>query len=123
MDEDCSICGLELKDKYYHELNCGHKFHYECLMKSFMNNNNKNNYNNCPYCRKESGYLPIVNGLKKLVVGIHCENYQDFYDDNGNHKLKNKPCQYILKKGKNKGKECGKNCYLGYNYCKIHKPK
>ena len=37
MDEDCSICGLELKEKFCYELKCGHKFHYECLMKSFMN--------------------------------------------------------------------------------------
>ena len=123
-DEECSICGLELKDKYTYELNCNHKFHYECLMKSFMNTsklNNKNNKNNCPYCRSPCDYLPVVNGLKKLIVGVHFETVQEFTDENGILKLKNNSCQYILKKGKNKGNQCSKNCYLGYDYCKIHK--
>ena len=123
-DEDCSICGLELKEKFCYELNCNHKFHYECLMKSFMNIsklNNKNNKNNCPYCRSPCDYLPVVNGLKKLIVGVHFETVQEFTDENGILKLKNNSCQYILKKGKNKGNQCSKNCYLGYDYCKIHK--
>jgi len=34
--------------------------------------------------------------------------------------LKNKPCRGILKKGKRKGQECGKNCKLGYEYCGTH---
>ena len=29
-------------------------------------------------------------------------------------------CGFILKSGKNKGNPCGKNCVLGYGYCKIH---
>ena len=124
MSEECSICGLDLKDKYCHELKCGHKFHYECLMKSFSSipkTNKNNNYNNCPYCRSPSDYLPIVNGLKKLIVGVHFETVQEFSDENGFTKNKNNPCQYILKRGKNKGNQCGKNCYLGYDYCKVHK--
>ena len=36
-EEECAICGILLKDKYSYTLNCNHKFHYECLMKSFMN--------------------------------------------------------------------------------------
>ena len=122
-DEECSICGLELKDKYCQELNCNHKFHYECLMKSFMNTSklNKNNKNNCPYCRSSCDYLPVVNGLKKLIVGVHFETIQEFIDENGIIKNKNIYCQYILKRGKNKGNKCDKKCFLGYEYCKIHK--
>ena len=122
MDEDCSICGLELKEKFCYELKCGHKFHYECLMKSFVNIPKLNKMkNSCPYCRAPSDYLPVVNGLKKLTVGVHCATVQELSDENGILKLKNNPCQYILKKGKNKGNQCGKNCYLGYDYCKVHK--
>ena len=123
-DEECSICGLEFKYKYCYELNCNHKFHYECLMKSFINIsklNNKSNKNNCPYCRSPCDYLPIVNGLKKLIVGVHFETILEFTDENGISKNKNIPCQYILKRGKNKGKQCNKKCFLGYEYCKIHK--
>jgi len=122
MDEDCSICGLEFNEKFCYELKCGHKFHYECLMKSFMNITKINkSKNSCPYCRAPSDYLPVVNGLKKLIVGVHFETVQEFSDENGFTKNKNNPCQYILKRGKNKGNQCGKNCYLGYDYCKIHK--
>ena len=124
--EECSICGLELNEKYTHELSCGHKFHYECLMKTFAHTPKKSYgkkkvLNSCPYCRKDCDYLPVVNGLKKLIVGVHFETIQEFIDENGILKLKNNSCQYILKKGKNKGKQCDKKCFLGYEYCKIHK--
>tara|TARA_B100000963_G_scaffold312085_1_gene289340 strand:- start:221 stop:598 length:378 start_codon:yes stop_codon:yes gene_type:complete len=121
--EECSICGLELNEKYTHELSCNHKFHYECLMKTYTHTPKMNNGNHlsCPYCREKTGYLPIVNGLKKLIVGVHVGNYKEFYDENGNHKLKNKSCQHILTRGKNKGNQCSKNCFLGYDYCKTHK--
>ncbi len=119
IEEDCSICGLSITDKYCYELPCKHKFHYECLMKTFMKNPKLNNKNYCPYCRSESGNLPIVNGLKKILIGVHVNNYSEL----NTIKLKNEPCKYILKKGKNKGEKCGKNCFLGYDYCKIHTKK
>ena len=37
-EEDCSICGIPLKEKYTHSLQCNHKFHYECLLKTFTSN-------------------------------------------------------------------------------------
>ena len=30
---------------------------------------------------------------------------------------------YFKKRGKNKGCQCGKNCVLGYGYCKLHLEK
>ena len=30
---------------------------------------------------------------------------------------------YALTRGKNKGEACGKNCMLGYGYCKTHLEK
>ena len=32
-------------------------------------------------------------------------------------------CEFILSRGKNKGSPCGKNCSLGYGYCKTHLEK
>lgn len=127
-EEDCGICGLELSDKFSYTLNCGHKFHYECLMKSFNNisytiNSKKNNQ--CPYCRKNSECLPLVNGLKKVIPGVHCNINSSSIDDK-KQELKEKysqKCGYTLTRGKNKGEYCGKNCVLGYGYCKIHLEK
>jgi hypothetical protein len=125
-EEDCSICGLALKAKFPYTLKCNHEFHYECIMKSFMNTP-KSGYskakNCCPYCREKSDYLPIVNGLKRLTLGVHFATIEEFTDQDGFNKNNNTPCKYILKRGKNKGNECGKNCFLGYEYCKIHKDK
>ena len=72
-EEDCGICGLELSEKFSYELNCKHVFHYECLMKSFNNTSyNKKCSNICPYCRSNSPHLPLINGLKKVIPGVHC---------------------------------------------------
>lgn len=125
MSEECGICGLDLCDTFSYKLDCGHTFHYECLMKSFNNvsytiNKKKNNF--CPYCRKNSRHLPLVNGLKKVLPGVHCsisggeiEDKKELLKEKYSHK-----CSFTLKKGKNKGNPCGKNCILGYGYCKVH---
>ena len=36
VEEDCAICGIPLNEKYTHNLSCNHKFHYECLLKTFI---------------------------------------------------------------------------------------
>ena len=103
MSEECSICGLDLDDKYTHRLKCNHVFHYECLVKTFMSQPNKfgkNTGNTCPYCRVKVDYMPVVNGLKKMTVGVHCQRIQDV------HVLENTPCKFTLKRGKNKGNTC-----------------
>ena len=84
-EEECSICGINLSDKFKTELNCNHIFHYECLMKTFMNQSNYKHkkQNTCPLCRKNCGYLPIVNGLKKIIVGIHVENFLECSNNDG----------------------------------------
>lgn len=43
---NCSICLNNQKDKVIRQLNCGHKFHIECIDIWFEKNNN------CPLCRK-----------------------------------------------------------------------
>ena len=120
MTEECSICGLDLDEKYTHKLKCNHVFHYDCLLKTFLSQPNgfvKTKGNTCPYCRVKVDYLPIVNGLKKMTLGVHCQSPGNI------HAIENTPCKFILTRGKNKGKPCNKNCELGYDYCKIHKDK
>jgi len=125
--EDCGICGLSIDEKFSHTLKCNHTFHYECLMKSFQNINKykKNIYNYCPYCRKNSEYLPLANGLKKVVPNVHCINTTSNIKEK-KEELKNNysnRCEFLLTRGKNKGNSCGKNCILGYNTCKTHMGK
>ena len=117
LEEDCAICGLTLNEKYSHKLNCGHSFHYECLLKSF----NCSDHRFCPYCRKKCEYLPLINGLKRVLPGIHCKSASVIHTYNISLKENySKKCNHILKRGKNKGNECGKNCKLGYYICNDH---
>jgi len=124
MTEDCGICGLDLKEKYSHKLNCNHEYHYECLMKSFQNENkHKKEVNHCPYCRSKASYLPLVNSLKKVIPGVHCHSLGPTVKQNKELLKKdyNITCQHTLKRGKNKGDLCSKNSLLGYEHCKAHK--
>ena len=127
-EEDCGICGLELNDKFSYKLDCNHTFHYECLLKTFSNLSytiNNKYIIQCPYCRKDADYLPMVNGLKKVIPGVHCNIFGNEIDDK-KQELKEKysqKCGYTLMRGKNKGNECGKNCVIGYGYCKLHLEK
>ena len=113
-DETCNICGDLLKDSYTIKTICNHTFHYECLQKSLLHNYEKTN--NCPLCRQNIELLPVVNGLKKLIRGIHYTSEE--YKNELNYE--NKPCKHILKSGKNKGQPCNYNCKIGYKYCGKH---
>ena len=124
--EECGICGLEMKDKFPYQLSCNHEFHYECLMKSFQNTIKiKKESNHCPYCRNKAEYLPLVNGLRKVLPGVHCNNQIISINETKNILKKDYSvrCQHELKRGKNKGNNCNKNCILGYTYCKTHLKK
>ena len=66
----CDICADPQKDKLMYKLQCGHAFHYECIMKTFQCDR-KTNTNQCPLCRQPHGLLPIVNALPRLIYGIH----------------------------------------------------
>ena len=112
-DEICEICGDSHKEKYCISLKCDHIYHYECIQKTFTYDRKKENL--CPQCRKPSGLLPIVNGLPKLIKGIHFYNL-----DKGLPKVNNMKCVTILKSGKRKGCECNAKCMIGMNVCKRH---
>ena len=108
-DEDCAICGEPLTDKCFHELDCGHTYHYECILKTYTHNRVKTQ---CPLCRKNGGLLPLVNGLTKLQKYIH---YIDEYPEYTSSK-----CTTILKSGKRKGQTCDNKCMIGQTMCKRH---
>ena len=112
----CDICADPQKDKFMYQLNCGHSFHYECIMKTFQcSRKNSAQPNKCPLCRQVHGLLPIVNGLNKPIRGIHY-----VYTSKEIPKLNNIPCSTILKSGNRKGEACGCKCMVGMNICKRH---
>jgi len=110
----CDICGDAHKEKYTITLKCNHSYHYECILKSFMCDRKK--HNQCPLCRKSHGLLPLVNGLSKIVKGVHYINeYPVDYVQIS--------CPVMLKSGKNKGQGCGSKCMMGPEssaMCKRH---
>ena len=110
-DLTCDICGDAHKDKFMITLNCNHSFHYECVMKSFQCDK-KASGNNCPLCRQTHGLLPVVNGLPKLIRGIHYINAMPQHTQ--------VRCCELLKSGKRKGLPCGCKCMIGMNVCKRH---
>lgn len=108
--EDCAICGESINNKFSQKIECGHVYHYECIMKTFQYNKH-GNY--CPLCRKNGGLLPLVNGLNKLHKNIHyISQYPSDYSST--------PCSVIIKSGKRKGLPCGCKCMIGYSICKRH---
>ena len=110
----CNICGDRLGNLPIHTLECNHHFHYDCILKSFQTSQEYNNV--CPYCRHTIEKLPIVNGLKKLIRGIHyITEYEKVI-----YNYKNIPCQHVLKSGKNKGGLCNKNCIISSDCCGRH---
>lgn len=124
MDDICAICGDNITCRLSHKLNCGpkdqpHEFHYECLMKNSFNTPDKGI--KCPYCRINIGFLPLVNGLKKITPGIHCSPYFHDIQEKKKELIKYQvKCNHILTRGKRKNQLCGKNCKLGSNYCGLH---
>ena len=113
-EEECSICGDLLSTKFPIKLSCNHSYHYECIMKTFQTNQYTKTYNRkCPLCNGKADLLPIVNGLKAPLKGIH-------YIQEYPHDFQNQTCQHIMKSGKRKGGTCNKKCILGYQFCGYH---
>ena len=111
----CDICGDPHKLKYVQTLKCNHSYHYECILKAFLCDRKR--HNQCPLCRQSHGLLPLVNGLTKIVKGIH---YLNEYPVDYVQLLGYNSCQAILKSGKRKSQSCGSKCMLGFTMCKRH---
>lgn len=106
---DCNICGEPLSTKPSHTLDCNHCYHYECIQKTFIMFRKKCK---CPLCGQYSKGLPLVNGLPKLIKGIHYTDEPPEYES--------AKCEHLLKSGKRKGEKCGAKCGLGLDVCNRH---
>ena len=101
--EECPICYEEI----FHRKNafltdCGHVFHYKCIIDyDYMNIFNKNGVY-CPLCREDMGYyddmkdkykesnnifdkLDDFNSNIKLKFPKMCYNFNNYYNDNNKH--------------------------------------
>ena len=114
----CLISDEELKDDHI-TLKCNHSFNYESIFNEILNRKKSvTRYNStkikrwsilCPYCRNiQSGILPYKEGFQKV----------EYVNWPIRHSFNASKCEYLFKKGKNKGKQCGKIC-LG-THCKVH---
>ena len=107
-ENECLVCYDELTNENTVKLACGHKFHYDCIVDSYrMNTNHKQQ---CPYCRKNGGWLKLPFN-KKAYRYVHKEFYKQ--------KSMKIQCAAILKSGANKGFQC--KCQAKTNgYCGRH---
>ena len=112
-DNFCNICYSE-HDSSSVQLRCGHRYHYQCIKDSYKINNTKKP-RCCPYCRKDGGYLRVMDD-DKPEFGIHKE-FENNY----------KRCIGIIMSGIYKNTRCTSKCNLKdengnlTNYCKRHK--
>lgn len=113
----CLISDEPLLDNHI-KLLCGHSFNYEYLLNEIFQQKSKTSGRSChlrrdqiqcPYCRrKQTGIMPYSEGFPKYKY-VNWPMNLSF--------IKNK-CQYVFKRGKNKGKLCNKICTS--TFCKAH---
>lgn len=106
-------------DENHITLKCNHSFNYNYILQEVKSNKKKGTrYNStyvkkwsiqCPYCRNiQNGILPYRDTYEKIKY-VNWPPKQCFIKYE---------CMHIFKRGKNKGKKCGKiSCD---KYCKLH---
>ena len=126
MTNICPICHENINNNEC-TLLCGHKYHYNCILMEFKHNYKRvvGYKNRCPYCRQAGGFLKL-NKNTIPIEGIHIE-YNEFVKFKVNNdiiNLKNfldtTKCIYIMKSGKNHGKQCTNNNSTNNDFCKRH---
>ena len=116
MSDICYICGDELSNKYIHDLDCSHRFHYDCIVKSFKASNNRK----CPICRNDSSILPMVNCCNGPYINIHYDYSSSLKDIDNLNNYNHVKCDHVISRGKNKGNLCNKRCVIGFYKCINH---
>ncbi len=116
VESDVCLISHEPLTNYQIELDCEHKFNYDCIFNEMVGQNTGiHKYKKeCPYCRTNiNGVLPYCEGYKKV--------------DRVNHppsrvmkRYKKKKCHYILTSGKNKGNCCTRFAIFPKDLCKMH---
>jgi hypothetical protein len=109
----CNICCTNMiKGDIVVKLLCNHYYHYECILENYRNAKKK--VRECPYCRSEGGWLPLMENMKP-ELHIH----QEYFKKKCMTKCK---CPAKLVSGYKKGKKCGNPGYKNYGgYCGKHK--
>ena len=80
--EKCSIC----LEKIYHKSNailsdCGHSFHYSCIMKNDNYCWGKNNWGNCPNCRQYIGEYEYLKNIYRNDSKYILDKLENFWDN------------------------------------------
>ena len=68
----CEICDCKMDLNKSVKLECGHRFHYECILESLKTGNNRMLNMQCPYCRHHIEFLPLLEGYRP-IRNIHRE--------------------------------------------------
>ena len=73
LKQSCAIC-FEMvpstNSSKHKRLNCGHDFHFNCLIQWFIESND------CPVCRKEHNHDPIIKFKNKIENNLRLK-YRD----------------------------------------------
>jgi hypothetical protein len=78
-NESCGICNdTMVEGNDIHILKCKHKYHLSCITKWFISFNKSSTHSNapnkreCPYCRKDGGWIPLLQG-QAPIYNVHAE--------------------------------------------------
>lgn len=123
-EESCMICGdiLHNGTDRTHKLKCNHEYHLECIYKSYKNSFSIKK-RECPYCRKDGGYLPLKSDDMKPIKNINVEykkNVKKILNISSLLKVTytKEICKGITKCGNN----CKNKAYPNNDgFCRIHK--
>ena len=105
--EECPVCYEPIHHKNDAYLtNCGHAFHYKCIIEYEYHNMKQGNYlgMNCPMCRQDMGYYPEL----KNKFFNKCNNLDRLEDFNNNIKINNPVMCLIC----NRAYGCNPKCHI-----------
>ena len=81
--EICAVYLSNINEKDNYKLECGHKFHTNCIVKWFRNSNG-----NCPCCwdNKKKSYYGV---WERPYINTRCKKLEKYSKKEDNKKLKN----------------------------------
>lgn len=140
---ECAICydpidfrfNGELSENTPIKLDCGHTFHYKCILMTFKTNLNNNKFaTRCPFCRKKNSHIPLLKN-QFPIRNIHAEyelikkylhkgDFKKIYELAKKYNFLNEnKCHAIVTTGNNRGTQCKKSKKDGTHFCFIHLKK
>ena len=121
--EECAICGDNLDNgEQVHILKCNHKFHLDCIYKQYIFSQSHKK-RECPYCRKDGGFLPLKNVDSGESIPLRHINKEFVIYKKKSSTCKmgivhNDTCKGIRKDGT----QCLNKSYPGHcGFCRIHR--